>query len=128
MKFPLLFSAKSNHIWLCKTFTIKHKKPNLWYFMEISKEKWVFFCQLTKFCIKQQNCIFPVNLTKILNCFCIRRFFIDLTEKNVCFYLTVWKLREFSLTHFWQKFRENNVFTNEVNTNSWFDEICFQWE
>ena len=24
---------------------------------------------------------------------------------------TVWKLREFSLTHFWQKFRESNVFT-----------------
>ena len=24
---------------------------------------------------------------------------------------TVWKLREFSLTHFWQKFRESDDFT-----------------
>ena len=27
---------------------------------------------------------------------------------------TVWKLREFSLTHFWQKIRESNVFTKEI--------------
>ena len=27
---------------------------------------------------------------------------------------TVWKLRKFSLTHFWQKFREINGFTKEV--------------
>ena len=27
---------------------------------------------------------------------------------------TVWKLRKFALTLFWQKFRENNVFTKEI--------------
>ena len=27
---------------------------------------------------------------------------------------TVWKLRKFSLTLFWQKFRESNVFTKEI--------------
>ena len=27
-------------------------------------------------------------------------------------HITVWKLREFSLTHFWQKFRESNGFTH----------------
>ena len=27
----------------------------------------------------------------------------------------VWKLMRFSLTFFWQKFRENNVFTKEVS-------------
>ena len=27
---------------------------------------------------------------------------------------TVWKLLRFSLTHFWQKFRESNVFTKEL--------------
>ena len=28
--------------------------------------------------------------------------------------VTVWKLREFSLTHFWQKFRESNSFAKEI--------------
>ena len=27
---------------------------------------------------------------------------------------TVWKLREITLTHFWQKFRESNGFTKEI--------------
>ena len=27
---------------------------------------------------------------------------------------TMWKLLQFSLTHFWQKFREINVFTKEI--------------
>ena len=31
---------------------------------------------------------------------------------------TVWKLREFILTHFWQKFRESNCFTKEITTLS----------
>ena len=26
----------------------------------------------------------------------------------------VWKLRKFTLTHFWQNFRESNGFTNEI--------------
>ena len=36
---------------------------------------------------------------------------------------TVWKLHEFSLTHFWQKFRESNGFTihSKKLLNSWFD-------
>ena len=29
-------------------------------------------------------------------------------------YTTVWKLRKFTLTHFWQKFRESNTFTKEI--------------
>ena len=33
--------------------------------------------------------------------------------KNLC---TVWKLRKFTLTLFWQKFRESNSFTNKENT------------
>ena len=34
---------------------------------------------------------------------------------------TVWKLREFSLTLFWQKFRESNVYTKEITNEliSW---------
>ena len=27
---------------------------------------------------------------------------------------TVWKLRKFTLTQFWQKFRETNVLTKEI--------------
>ena len=30
----------------------------------------------------------------------------------------VWKLMRFSLTFFWQKFRENNVFTKEITNES----------
>ena len=43
---------------------------------------------------------------------------------NRTLWSTVWKLREFSLTHFWQKFRESNGFTNKL-PKSWFDEIFF---
>ena len=32
-------------------------------------------------------------------------------EKYQC---TMWKFRKFTLTHFWQKFRESNVFTVEI--------------
>ena len=35
-------------------------------------------------------------------------------------------LRKFTRTHFWQKFRESNVFTKEI-TKSWFDEIFFHF-
>ena len=40
----------------------------------------------------------------------------DLTEKfiNSQNSVTVWKLREFTLTHFWLKFRESNSFTKEI--------------
>ena len=31
-----------------------------------------------------------------------------------CHFQTVPKLQRFSLTHFWQKFRERNVFTKEI--------------
>ena len=34
-------------------------------------------------------------------------------------------IEKFSFARFWQKFRENNVFTNE-SSNSGFDEIFFQ--
>ena len=36
------------------------------------------------------------------------------TVKFRNFHSVVWKLLQFSLTHFWQKFRENNVFTKEI--------------
>ena len=36
----------------------------------------------------------------------------------------MWKLRKFSLTLFWQKFRESNIFTKE-NNKVWFDGIFF---
>ena len=32
----------------------------------------------------------------------------------VILHSTVWKLRKFTLTLFWQKFRENNDFTNKI--------------
>ena len=32
--------------------------------------------------------------------------------------ITVWKLREFSLTHFWRKFRESNGFINYYKLKS----------
>ena len=38
-------------------------------------------------------------------------------KKYLVFYkytLTVWKLRKFTLTLFWQIFRETNVFTKEI--------------
>ena len=38
---------------------------------------------------------------------------------------TMWKLRKFTLTHFWQIFREMNAFTKEKLLKSWFDEIFF---
>ena len=37
------------------------------------------------------------------------------------------ELQKFTLTHFWQKFRESNVFTKELLKN-WFDEIFFRWD
>ena len=40
-------------------------------------------------------------------------------EITVC---TLWKLRKFTLTHFWQKFRESNVFTYELVSRNIFDE------
>ena len=42
---------------------------------------------------------------------------VDLTEKYSFFWKThstVWKLRKFSLTYFWQKFRQSNGFTKEI--------------
>ena len=42
--------------------------------------------------------------------------------------VTVWKLQKFSLTPFWQKFRESNCFTKEItkeliSRKKWFDEF-----
>ena len=39
-----------------------------------------------------------------------------------------WKLREFSLTHFWQKFRKSNGLITYNKVKSWFDEIFYWWE
>ena len=45
-----------------------------------------------------------------------------------CFHSTVWKLRKFTITLFWWKFRESILFTKEV-TKSWFHEIfCVERE
>ena len=41
---------------------------------------------------------------------------------------TMWKLLWFSLTYFWQKYRESNVFTKEKLLKRWFDEIFFLWD
>ena len=40
---------------------------------------------------------------------------------------TVWKLRKFSLTLFWQKFRESNVFTKELKL-IWRNILSVIWE
>ena len=40
---------------------------------------------------------------------------------------TVWILRKFTLTHFWQKIRESNGFTKEV-TREMISRNFFQWE
>ena len=45
-----------------------------------------------------------------------------LISRNVCqkgVFSTVWKLRKFSLTHFWQKFRESNGFIRVGNGSVW---------
>ena len=39
----------------------------------------------------------------------------------------IWKLWNFGLAPFWQKFRESNVLLNKLQKNR-FDEIFFQWE
>ena len=39
-------------------------------------------------------------------------------------HFTVWKLRKFTLTLFWQNFRETNIFLKKL-LNRWFDEIFF---
>ena len=43
-------------------------------------------------------------------------------------FCTVWKLREFTLTHFWQKFRKSNGLITYNKVKSWFDEIFYWWE
>ena len=40
---------------------------------------------------------------------------------------TVWKLQKFTLITFWQKFRENNVFSNE-DTKELISRNIFWWE
>ena len=43
-----------------------------------------------------------------------RNFYQNRVRVNFCPQCTVWKLREFTLTHFWKKFRESNSFTKEI--------------
>ena len=51
--------------------------------------------------------IFYYSLSIILN---------EMTSQKNCdsFHFTVWKFQKFTLTLFWQKFRENNGFTKEI--------------
>ena len=69
------------------------------------------------------------------NLFPSNQLFSNLFSKKRCFHeissfphweFLVWKLREFSLAHFWQKIRESNGFTKCKLLKSWFDEI-FLW-
>ena len=53
--------------------------------------------------------------------------YLILTENKLLWYffreiglessVTMWKLLQFSLTHFWQTFRESNVFTKQITKN-----------
>ena len=41
--------------------------------------------------------------------------FTEILRKMATAHSTVWKLRKFTFTLFWQKFRETNVFTKEID-------------
>ena len=60
-------------------------------------------------------------LKKILNTRWIDEIFFRWEKVH----LTVWKLLRFSLTQFWQKFRENNAFTKKINYELVFSETTF---
>ena len=53
--------------------------------------------------------------------------FFRILAIDIKFQYTLWKLRKFSLTRLWQKFRESNGFTKEV-TKELISRNIFQWE
>ena len=48
----------------------------------------------------------------------------DESDKTLSEYYTVWKLWEFSLTHFWQKFRENSGFRVDLTKYFFGEKRC----
>ena len=86
-------------------------------------------------CVQCQNCRKFTLIIMILKKFVkatfllvnfTKYFFSEWREKRKFLFLTdcdessdsqcnaIWKLLQFGLTHFWQKFRESNVFTKEI--------------
>ena len=54
-------------------------------------------------CVEKQEITFNEDIT----------FLILFRQKRLA-YTQLWKLRKFTLTLFWQKFRETNIFTKEI--------------
>ena len=84
-------------IWLGSPSTEKGRwKENIWQFIK------VFY-----------------GFVRIITMKCYIIFFRQLESRFtlscllICSNYTVWKLRKFTLTPFWQKFRESNIFTKE---------------
>ena len=79
--------------------------------------------QVIRGTLREDPCMSKWRVEKLENISWIQSSHVNfntyLIWRNFWWLGTVWKLREFSLTHFWQKFRESNG----VVLKSWFDEI-----
>ena len=61
--------------------------------------------------VKEKFTLFTNQLSKVISLRCFHEIFPKIEREN--FRNTVWKMLRF-LAHFWQKFRESNVFTKEI--------------
>ena len=61
--------------------------------------------------VKEKFTLFTNQLSKVISLPCFHEIFPKIEREN--FRNTVWKMLRF-LAHFWQKFRESNVFTKEI--------------
>ena len=120
------FTKQTCLFYIVAKLFIPWEEINLYNFFRKSEENSTFsyikvfihnFCQIDGKNAILMNCIkFSSIQRKITIC---AKFFIPSSahcavlrkNKKITAPHTVWKLRKFSLTHFWQKFRENNGFT-----------------
>ena len=61
-----------------------------------------------------EKCMSPRAIDSVGK-YIVRNLFLEIQfrESNLT---TLWKFQKFTLTHFWQKFRESNGFTKEITT------------
>ena len=77
-------------------------------------EKLKIYCHPRKI---SSNRLFSIFFSKNVSFTKFFQKYVTVNFRNfhtVYYLFTVWKLRKFTLTHFWQKFRETNVFTIEI--------------
>ena len=85
-----------------KVFSNYHQKKKAKQTFNICKRK-IYFIHIKYFSSNQ--------LSKVISLRCFHEIFPKIEREN--FRNTVWKMLRF-LAHFWQKFRESNVFTKEI--------------